>query len=102
MAAEAGSASSARRRDRIGSSATVAATGFRVGAAGNSPTIDRPMPGVGIRFHGTARGLLHESSSVGNHGAGLAGASDYFVRRVGFVEFDNGGPSGFGGGFGGF
>ena len=67
----------------------VVGTGFRVGAAGNSPDVDAPAPGTGISFEDGARGLISNSASIRNFGPGLSkrGAS---VKRVGFVSFDNG------------
>lgn len=65
-------------------------TGFRVGAAGNSPDVDVPDPGIGIRFENGAKGVIANSSSIGNFGVGLKkrGAS---VQRKDLVLFDNGG-----------
>jgi len=67
----------------------VTGTGFRVGAAGNSPDVDVPNPGIGILFEGGAKGAVNNSSAIGNFAAGFKkrGAS---VQRKNLVLFDNG------------
>ena len=64
-------------------------TGFRVGAAGNSPDVLVPDPGVGILFEDNAKGIIINSSSIGNYADGLVekGAS---VKKSGLALFNNG------------
>ena len=65
-------------------------TGFRVGAAGNSPRVDLPMPGVGILFEAGTSGSVVDSSSIGNFGNGLTKVNAK-LKIVDLMEFDNGG-----------
>lgn len=67
----------------------VSGTGFRVGAAGNSPSVDLPMPGVGIQFENGTSGSISESSSIGNFGKGLIKARGK-SKKVDLIDFDNG------------
>lgn len=64
-------------------------TGYRVGAAGNSPDVDVPEPGIGIVFEDKAEGIIINSSSIGNYAAGLVekGAS---VQKKDLALFNNG------------
>jgi parallel beta-helix repeat protein len=64
----------------------VIGTGYRVGAAGNSPDVDQPDPGTGIQFEGASRGLVAETQATGNFGKGLAGSS---VQKRNMLVFDN-------------
>jgi len=66
----------------------VVGTGFRVGAAGNSPDVDPPMPGTGISFEEDARGVISDSASIRNFGEGLS-AKKKRVDLNNFTSFDN-------------
>src|SRR5262245_36074491 len=55
------------------SKTTVAATGFRVSAAGDFPRNNRPNPGNGIDFGGNSSGLVCQSCVTGSFGAGISG-----------------------------
>ena len=67
----------------------ITGTGFRVGAAGNSPDVDVPNPGIGILFEDRARGIIINSSSIGNYAGGLVkrGAT---VQKKDLALFNNG------------
>jgi len=64
-------------------------TGFRVGAAGNSPDVNVPEPGTGILFEDSAKGIITNSSSIGNYASGLVekGAA---VQKKDLALFNNG------------
>ena len=49
----------------------VTATGFRVGATGDFPRVNRPNPGIGIEFEDDSSGLVCNSCVVGSFGAGI-------------------------------
>lgn len=66
----------------------VIGTGYRVGAAGNSPAVDLPRPGVGISFEDGAKGVIAASSSIGNYSYGLKKINAK-VKLKSFVQFDN-------------
>jgi hypothetical protein len=51
----------------------VAATGFRVSAAGDFPRANTPNPGAGIDFGGASSGLVCESCVTGSFGEGISG-----------------------------
>lgn len=67
----------------------VTGTGFRIGAAGNSPEVNLPNPGIGIQFEGGAKGVVSKSSSIGNFSAGLKKLNAK-VKRKDLLLFDNG------------
>lgn len=71
------------------SNSQIIGTGFRVGAAGNSPDVDVPDPGIGILFEDSAKGIIINSSSIGNYSGGLVekGAA---VQKKGLTFFNNG------------
>ncbi len=50
---------------------TIDSTGFRKGAAGDSPDVDRPRPGTGISFENASGGLVANSKVVGNFFGGI-------------------------------
>ena len=52
---------------------TVAATGFRVSAAGDFPRVNRPNPGNGIDFEGSSSGQVCKSCVTGSFGEGIDG-----------------------------
>ncbi len=52
---------------------TVAATGFRVSAAGDFPRANSPNPGNGIDFGGASSGLVCQSCVTGSFGEGISG-----------------------------
>jgi parallel beta-helix repeat protein len=52
---------------------TVAATGYRVSAAGDFPHVNRPNPGNGIDFGGNSSGLVCQSCVTGSFAAGISG-----------------------------
>jgi parallel beta-helix repeat protein len=54
---------------------SVAATGFRAGSAGNSPSVVPPNPGTGIQFADQSSGLVCRSTIVGNFAAGINNAT---------------------------
>jgi len=51
----------------------VAATGYRVGATGDFPRNNRPMPGAGIDFDDNSSGLICHSCVTGSFGNGVNG-----------------------------
>jgi parallel beta-helix repeat protein len=51
---------------------TVAATGYRVSAAGDFPRTATPNPGDGIDFEGGTSGLVSQSSVTGSFGDGVS------------------------------
>lgn len=65
---------------------TVAATGFRVSAAGDFPRVNRPNPGNGIDFGGASSGLVSRSSVTGSFGEGVSGKT----RRAGSNNYARG------------
>jgi hypothetical protein len=71
-------------------SCSVSGTGFRVGAAGNSPDVNPPSPGDGIHFELLSKGLVAHTLINGNFFGGLvnrASGSNLFIDGV--VIFDN-------------
>jgi parallel beta-helix repeat protein len=68
------------------SNTTVAATGFRVSAAGDFPRNNPPNPGNGIDFGGASAGLVCQSCVTGSFGEGIKGKtkrnSHHYSTRV--------------------
>ncbi|MCI0651420.1 MAG: right-handed parallel beta-helix repeat-containing protein [Planctomycetes bacterium] len=67
----------------------VSGTGFRVGAAGTSPSVDLPDPGVGIEFKNSSKGLVANTTIAGNYGKGLVKKGGTNVQQSGVQQFDN-------------
>lgn len=70
---------------------SVRATGYRLGSAGDAPTVNPPVPGNGIQFEGTSRGGVFQSSSTGNFGIALSNQGTSVVTYYEFFFADNGG-----------
>ena len=76
----------------------VIGTGYRVGGTGQAPadgagstagqTVLTPNPGDGVRFVGSASGVLANSSLLHNFGAGVSGVST--LQQINVVQFGNG------------
>ncbi|MCA1563893.1 MAG: right-handed parallel beta-helix repeat-containing protein, partial [Acidobacteria bacterium] len=79
----------------------VVGTGYRVGSTGQAPadgagstagqTVLTPNPGDGVRFIGSASGVIANSSVLHNFGAGVSGVST--LQQINVVQFGNATPS---------
>lgn len=65
----------------------VIGTGFRVGAAGNAPDVQIPVPGTGISFEAGAAGSVSGSTAIRNFGPGVTGINP---KKGELLQFDNG------------
>lgn len=69
----------------------VAATGFRVGQAGDVPRVLQPMPGVGIEYEDNSSGLICNTCVTRSFGAGIKSSAKGKdkVRLEDVCAFDN-------------
>jgi len=69
---------------------SIAATGFRLNPmTGNFPTVNPPMPGVGVNFQGQSRGAIRDSSITGNFDVGVRRDRNARVEVSNTLDFGN-------------